>query len=277
MDRPASIGTMSFEGEGKTRFALSIFESEHVDPKRVLYLDNHGSTDAFFDDPKFSHLHHWTKRESWGIRHLDTMNPHEFPKIVGEIHLATKDGRRPYDAIVLDDWSEHAQMDIETRQEHHDESAFMMDWRESGTDLRRDARLLLPRVTGAHLISVFQCDHMPDQRLRKPTRVVDGVPKFIADTRRTMLQPVLQGKFAKWFPYKLDTIFYQYRKELRKGGSEFYMQFVPTGDIKIKNRWHGIWVDEGLPEEIQDPTFDKVLALINQARAKEDEAGGTNE
>ncbi len=57
------------------------------------------------------------------------------------------------------------------------------------------------------------------------------------------------------------------------------MQFVPTGDIKIKNRWHGIWVDEELPEEIKNPTFDKVLNLINQARAKEDENenGGTNE
>ena len=240
---------------GKTHFAATVFQSTHFPPDRVLYFDNHGSTDPF-DLPQ------WSRETPWGVRHISPDKPRELVEALVEVRKLRVRGRTPYDMIVIDDWSEFAQNDIEDRLSDEVEGKVPRHWRDHGEAMRDVARLVHPRVTGAHHLAIFQAAQLPDPFEARPKKVVDGEAKYVSDTRKTFIQPVLQGGFATWLPYKLDAVFYQYFTSVG-GKLEFKMKFTPRGDIHVISRWLHLWAQNPkLPQDMSDPTWDKVVALL---------------
>ena len=129
--------------------------------------------------------------------------------------------------------------------------------------MRSAARLLHPAITKAHHIALFQAGQRPDPLVKRPQDFKDGKPVFTQDTRPTRIRPFLQGAFEKWFPYKLDAVFYQ-DMEVKAREYKFELQLVPTAEVAVVTRWLKHWVDDPKrPRTMEDPTFDKVLDLIN--------------
>ncbi len=259
MNRPLFIGSMGPPKVGKTQFGASVFDSKYIDPTRVFYADNHGSTDAF-------NLHQWTTTERWGVKHYASDKPEELYKDLFTLRKEVRAGKQRYKMIVLDDWSEYAQSDIDERMDEDDaEKMFMRYWGEHGELMRSTAKLVFPRVTGAHHIALFQAAQMPDPLERKEK----GDGKFSTDLRETMLRPFLQGAFASYLPYKLDGLFYQDR--VLKGGKHKYtMHFEPTKEEAITNRWLGAWLEAKVPTTMEDPTWDKVYETITKLQDNEE-------
>ena len=261
MDRPVFLGTMGGPKVGKTHFAATVFDSVHFPPDRVLYFDNHGSTDPF-------NLPQWSRQTPWGVKHIPADKPGELVKELSEVRKQRARGRTLYDIIVIDDWSEFAQTDIENRLSDEEDGKIPRHWRDHGEAMRDAVRLVHPRILGAHHLAVFQAAQLPDPFEARPKKVVEGEAKYVSDTRKTFIQPVLQGGFATWLPYKLDAVFYQYFTNVG-GKLEFKMKFTPKGDIHVISRWLHLWANTPkLPTEMVDPTGDKVVALLGVAQVE---------
>ena len=256
MQRPLFIGSMGGPKVGKTEFALSAFDSIHFPPERVLYMDNHGSTDTFSDVPQ------WSPVNRFGVKHYASDDADAVYKDLFAIRKAFRAGKQMYDCIILDDWSEFAQADIDDRLDDEELRDGRKAWGEHADLLKGAARLIFPRNTGAHHIGLFQAAQMPDPLEPKPEY---GTP----DKRDTMLRPFLQGQFASYLPFKLDGLFYQER--LDKGAKHTYnMRFEPTRDEAIFNRWLKDWLASGDSTTMVDPTFDKVLAQLTKFKIAEE-------
>lgn len=260
MKRPMQVGVFGGPKVGKTHFAGSLFRSKHIAANRILYLDNHGSTDPF-DFPQY------TTQTPWGVKHISPDSPTELYTFLLELRRTKFIHKQyPYDAIVIDDWSELAQADIEDRLDDKDDVNKIQQWGKHGTVMRSAARLLHPDVTHAHHLAIFQAAQLPDPLEAKPQRVEGGVAKFAPDTRKTRLRPFLQGSFASWLPYKLDALWYAYF-ELAGDKYKFYLQLVPTPGIAVMSRWLDLWVSQPrLARKIENPTFDDILALTDRAQ-----------
>ena len=256
MDRPLYLGIMGGPKVGKTHFAGSLFESAYVDAQRVLYYDNHGSTDPF-------PFHQWTTQEPWRVKHIDPSNPGALYKDILDLRRTKwSKNQYPYDAIVVDDWSEFAQADIEDRLEDEDNSKMIRHWGDHGDVMRSAARLLHPRATKAHHIAIFQASQLPDPLEKRPKIVEGGRVRFTEDTRETKLRPFLQGGFAAWFPYKLDAVFYQEMEE-KRGIYKFQLQLAPTDKVAVLTRWLHRWHDDPrMSKYMENATFDKILEMI---------------
>ena len=256
MNRPLYIGIMGGPKVGKTHLAATVFESKYIDRKRVLYLDNHGST-AACDLPQY------TDREPWGVKYISPDDPTGLYEFLLKLRVNRfSKGQFPYDVTVVDDWSEFAQADIEDRLDDGNEGKTIRHWGKHGEVMRSAARLLHPSVTHAHHIAIFQAAQLPDPLEARPREVAGGVVKYTADTRATKLRPFLQGSFAAWFPYKLDALWYQY---MEIGGDKyrFYLQLVPTAKVAVVSRWLNRWVDTPrLARKLENPTFDAILELV---------------
>jgi len=259
MNRPVYLGVMGGPKVGKTHFAGSVFRSKYIDPTRVLYLDNHGSTDPF-DFPQYS------STQRYGVRHINPDKPQDLYKVVLDLrNNAWSKGRYPYDAIVVDDWSEFAQAEIEERlAESEDSRTLIRNWGKHGDLMRAAARMLHPAVSHAHHLAIFQAAQLPDPLEKRPKVVENGRVKFTEDIRDTKLRPFLQGSFAAWFPYKLDALWYQYM-EVKAGKYLFKMQLTPSAKVAVVSRWLAWWVvDPKLEGVMRDPTFDKVWEMIQR-------------
>ena len=263
MLRPLYIGVMGGPKAGKTHLAGTLFTSKHVAAERVLYLDNHGSTDAF-DFPQYS------AKTPWGVKHISPDDPEELYNFLLELRRTRFVKKQyPYDAIVLDDWSEFAQADIEERLGDEPDAKTLQNWGTHGRIMRAAARLLLPAVSHAHHIAIFQAAQMPDPLEARPQRVEGGQVKFTSDTRKTRIRPFLQGSFASWLPYKLDGVFYQYM-EVNAERFKFYLQLVPTDKVAVLSRWLHHWVAQPrLARKLENPTFDALYALLDRMRGVE--------
>ena len=262
MRRPLYVGIMGGPKAGKTHLAGTLFTSKHVAADRVLYLDNHGSTDAF-DFPQY------TAQKPWGVKHISPDDPEALYAFLMDLRR-TKFVKKqyPYDAIVIDDWSEFAQNDIEERLGDEADAKTIQQWGTHGRIMRAAARLLLPAITHAHHIAIFQAAQMPDPLEARPRGVGNT---FVSDTRKTRIRPFLQGSFAAWFPYKLDAVWYQYM-EVTGDKFKFYLQLVPTDKVEVLSRWLDHWVSQPrLARKLENPTFDAIYELVSGAELLETE------
>ncbi len=262
MNRPLFLGSMGPPKVGKSTFAASVFDSKYIEPTRILYCDNHGSTDAM-------NLPQWSTTERWGVKHYSSDKPEALYTDLFAIRKEVRAGRQKYDMIVLDDWSEFAQADIDEKLDEDDaEKMFMKYWGEHGGLMRSTAKLVFPRVTGAHHIGLFQAAQMPDPLERREKELRGGRLAFSADVRETMLRPFLQGAFASYLPFKLDGLFYQDRV-LRGSKHKYTMGFEPTKEEAVMNRWLGAWLQTKTSTTMEDPTWDKVYELITNLQSEE--------
>jgi len=151
MDRPVMLGFMGGPKVGKTHLALTVFNSKRIDPTRVLYLDNHGSTDAFGTIPGTDMpIPQWSLEHRWGVKHISPDDPLALYNYLLELRKTYFVKKRyPYDAIIVDDWSELAQADIEDRLDDGEKSKTMRHWGEHGDVMRSAARMLHPAITHA--------------------------------------------------------------------------------------------------------------------------------
>ncbi len=254
---PSYIGIMGGPKAGKTHFAGTLFTSELIRPERVLYYDNHGSTDM-------ESLPKWTEKEPWGVRQVDPEKPEQLLRYILELrNKKWSKGVYPYDAIAVDDWSEFAQADIDERLED-DTKIAPKHWGEHANDMKSAARFLYTDKTRAHHLAIFQAALLPDPLEKKPQDFdASGRPKFTMDTRPVRLRPFIQGQFASWIAYKMDALFYM-QKEVHKGKFTFQMLMAETDKVAIYSRWLKYWVENPrMSKYLKDPTFDKMDALLS--------------
>ncbi len=271
MRRPPIIGLMGPPKAGKTHLALTLFKSKLIDPTKVLYFDNHGSTDAY-DVPQF-------KEEGYGVVHIPPTNSKGLVKEIEKLEkafLVTKQYK--WEAIAMDDWSEFAQAQIEDALDDEGEGAMLKVYGAHGTLMRRLFRVLHPAVSHAALLSLFWSSQEPDPQEARPLIVgSDGKVKYSQDTRKTMLRPMLKGAFAGWLPYKLDALWYQYATEVktdpkRKGSFDFHLQLVPDSKVAVLTRWLDAYArDTKRERDMLNPTWDKVMALIEELEIEKKE------
>ena len=269
MRRPPSIGLMGPPKAGKTHLALTLFKSEYVDPTKVLYFDNHGSTDAY-DVPQFT-------EEGYGVIHIPPNDSEKLTKEIDKLERKFKAKQYPWEAIVIDDQSEFAQAQIEDKLEELGESAMIKVYGIHGTLMRRLHRVIHPAISHAAVLYLFWSSQEPDPQEARPVKVVDGQVKYTQDTRKTMLRPFLKGAFAGWLPYKLDALWYQYMTEVktdpkRKGSFDFHLQLVPDSKVAVLTRWLDAYArDTKRERDMLDPTWDKVIDLITELESESKE------
>ena len=260
--RPLALGFMGPPKAGKTNMLVGMMQSSRFDPKRCLYLDNHGSTDMY-------DMHQWTVQEPWGVKHIASDSPDKLVKEIENLNKKFKKMSYPYDAIAIDDWSEFAQSQGEALLDEMGEGALMRVYGELGTLQRRLMRHLLPRNSHAALFISFWSAQEPDPQEARPSKVEGGVLKYTADTRKTKLRPFLKGAFGGWYLYKLDGLFYQYMEEIRtdpkrKGELEFYLQLAEDKHAAVFSRWQDHYADGKRSRVMENPSLDKLLTLIEE-------------
>ncbi len=253
--------TMGWEKVGKTEYAASLFNSQYIDPERILYLDNHGSTVAF-------NLPEWSTSNPFGVREIPEDQPELVLEIAKDIRRDVARGIYKYDAFIIDDISEHGLVSVaELNDESENDKLRMKNW---GIHLERmtaTIRLLNPKRTGAHLIIVARASWSGDPKEKRDR-------SKITDERAQVVRPFLQGKFGDWMPFQMDLVTYQDTEVHNNGDIDFRMLLYPEGDIQVANRWLKHWIndakehklakDRKLPRVLMDPTFDKLYEIIKE-------------
>ncbi len=251
MKRSRFLGFMGGPKVGKSHMLATLFTSELVVPERVLYLDNHGSTDAM-DLPQ------WSKAEPWGVRHVPT--PAEMTAALKEAR--TRAGQ--YDALAIDDWSKYSQDDVDKRMETATDGQKMKAWGAHGDLMRLSMRICQGMViAGTHVLIAFEAAQLPDPLVVRPKKIKDEEVIFSTDPRPTRLRPYLQGAFARELPYKLDALFYSHIKDEGVKGYKFLLQMAPDKKVEVLTRWLAPWVaDPRKSKDMEDPSIDKLIAFI---------------
>jgi len=242
---------------GKTHSMLTTFESNRVDVKRLLYVDNHESTRAF------PHLHRYSKDEPWGIWEVDFTMTEEVDKKVDNICSLARSGKAPYDVICWDDMTE-----LEFTTFTKEESQF------SGRDKRQlwgehlekmcQRQRRLAHKSGATLLASCRVAAMDD--FTKPG-VRDTETKQLV--RPQIIRPLLRGKFGEWISYSYDALIWARMKDGDKVVGLW--DFKPTGAIRCGHRW--MYYDKW-PKVWENPTFDKLADMVEAAEAYQAKKGG---
>jgi len=239
------LGIMGHPKTGKSTFASSIFESTHLDPERCLYVDNHDST-ITIDLPEYN------KKTNSGL--LKTPNWDDIPKLLLDLERkqARGDGSKVLDCIILDDLTEQSALSIEYLS--GDSGMNMNKWGSHKIFMSQIYRKV--KAVSNNAIFVVRCSWQGDPN-QKPDNSTVG------DLRDQLMQPILEGAFNAWFRYDVALLAY-HEKEIRSGGkTKFTMRLQPNKDIMVENR---LW--RGAPDEIENPTFDKLYEILNSKEKK---------
>jgi len=229
---------------GKTDYLVSVFNSEYVKPERILYIDNHGSTNGF-DVPLYS------PTSKHGVWHL---GGHESGKVLekfAEIRGLCVRGKAPYDLIVIDDLSEWASQDVAAAMEKGGAS-----WKAWGVHLDNMTaafRYVLPKYTGIILLCAARAGRMRDL-LEDPK----------ADDADTIIRPLLQGQFGSWALHEFDIISWHQMEVTKARKMTFTQDFFPHPDRYSGTRFMKEWIKSGISPTMVDPTFDKVYDIVDK-------------
>ena len=242
MTKPIVMGIMGMPKTGKTKFAVDTFTSAHLDPTKVLYVDNHDSTISYNNLPEFS------KKTSSGLFHAKTWDA--LPALLLEIERKQArlgSGEPLLDMLVLDDLTEQSALSIENLS--GEVGMNMGKWGQHKTFMSVLYRKI--KAVSKNVIFVVRCDWKGDPN-EKPN------PSEVGDMREQKMQPILEGAFNGWFRYDVALLAY-HEKEVRGSGKvRFTQRLQPTADVMVENR---LWFGE--PSKIEDPSFDKLFELIH--------------
>lgn len=243
LNRPFSIMDFGLPKVGKTTMAGTLMESARVDPRKVLYLDNHGSTASLVPVP-----HAYTEKEPWGV--FKSGDP---SVLVTKMLAAIKSG--DYEALVFDDLSEGTLADMDKRNSlKGGDKARMRNWGDHLDEYSHALRKLYPEDSGMYSIVIARAGWGANP-LKKPD------PEKPMDREGMLFQPMFKGQLGSWIPYAHDIITY-HSMDVVGGEIASKMHFWPEGDTVVANRWLKKWKDNKIPKTLTDPTFDKVYDLI---------------
>jgi len=250
------LGINGWEKSGKTVFCASVFESTHIDPKRVVYFDNHNSTSALS-------LHQYTKTEPWGVWHTTTDPVQEMLDYTVLLRRLQARSRPMPQLIVLDDLSELGlasidELNIASDSDEVPEKARIRNWGTHLTNMTRIYRGL--KNSGAHLLLVTRAGWGGDPKQKRDR-------SNVVDSRDQIVRPMLQGAFGEYFPFEMDAVLYQEMERGRKGGRKYTLYFTPPSpDTFVVSRYETQWEEKGLPKEVENATFDQVWDLFAQVK-----------
>ena len=246
MNRPPKIMTYGETGGGKSTFAASMFKSAYLNPERILYLDNHGSTDALG-------LPLYVKGEHpWGVIRVPFDQPELVRGTVEAVLKAARAGKPLFDGIAIDDISEHEMTSMDELAGESEARDMRQVWGKHLSDLCTMTRQLEPALTKAALIVVGRAGRLPDPMAKRDARKA-------VDDRPTVIRPLLRGKYGEWLPYFFDLIAWQ-SADISETTATFTMHFRPHGDMLVKNRWL-----HRMPASMTNPTYDAIWDLIKDA------------
>ncbi len=248
------LGINGWEKSGKTVFCASAFDSQHIDPTRIVYIDNHNSTSAL-------NLHQYSKTEAWGVWHTSTSPIQEMLDYTVTLRRLQARGRPMPQLIVIDDLSELglASIDELNMEAGDDDRQRMRSWGTHLTQMTRVYRGL--KTTGAHLLFVTRAGWGGDPKQRRDKGA-------IVDSRDQIVRPMLQGAFGEYFPFEMDAVLYQEMERAKRGGGRKYtLHFTPPdADTFVVSRYEQQWEEKSLPKEVQNATFDQVWDLFAQVK-----------
>jgi len=248
------LGINGWEKSGKTVFCASALESQHIDPKKVIYFDNHNSTSALS-------LHQHSKVEPWGVWHTGADPVQELIDYTITLRRLQARGRPMPMLHILDDATELglASIDDLNMDSGDDEKARMRNWGTHLTNMTRIYRGL--KNSGSHLIIVTRAGWGGDPKQKRDKGSV-------VDNRDQVVRPMLQGAFGDYIPFELDAVLYQEMERAKRGGGRTYtLHFTPPdADTFVVSRYETQWEEKSLPKEVQNATFDQVWDLFTQVK-----------
>ena len=230
-------------GGGKSTFAATLFKSEFIKPDRVLYLDNHGSTDAL-GLPQYQ-----KGRQQWGVIRIPFDQPELVSGTVESVLAAARAGRPLFDGIVIDDISEHEMTSMDELAGESDAKDMRQVWGKHLSNLCTMTRRLEPALTGAALIVIGRAGRLPDPMAKRD-------PRKQIDDRPTVIRPLLRGQYGLWLPYFFDIISWM-QADVSESTAAFRMWFRPKGDFLAKNRFL-----HAMPAYLDSPSYDAIWRLI---------------
>ena len=249
------IATMLYgeAGCGKSYLAASLFDTTLLDPERVLYLDNHGSTDHL-ELPQYE-----KGVREYGVFHVDSDEPELLIAMAQDkIIPAVAAGKPLYDAIVIDDISEHDLTSMENRT-----TTGFDAWREQLSDMSNMFRLYKPSVTKAHLIVTARAAMLPDYMEKKRKGGKE-------DSRSQILRPMVRGQFGVWMLGECQLILLgdlvdsetEFWPDAQGGGpkAEYRWLTAQSHDPYVKNRF--IHLDSMPKQYLVNPTYDNIITAV---------------
>jgi len=232
-------------GSGKSYFAASLMRSAVIDSKKVVYFDNHGSTDALG-------LHHYTQAEPWGVAYISFEEPGKLKKAAESIRTRAMKGKPMYEGIVIDDISQHASTNVRANMvgEKGDKRRA---WGEHLSEMQDTFYHLEPADTQAALIVIARAARMTQDisevKVTKDTKV-DEMP--------TTIRAHIQGQFGEFIGHFFDMIVYCKRYVIADK-LVFRQHYWPVGDIEVKCRW---WHEPTMPRHLDNTTYDQLWNII---------------
>jgi len=246
------LGINGWEKSGKTALCASAMESKYIDPKKVIYFDNHNSTSGFS-------LHQHSKVEPWGVIHTGADPVQEMLDYTVSLRRLQARGRPMPELIALDDLSELGLASIDDLEQTSgdDEKERIRNWGTHRTNMTRIYRGL--KTSGAHLLFVTRAGWGGDPKQRRE--------KGIVDSRDQVVRPMLQGEFGNYFPFEMDEVLSQEMERTKKGERKYTLHFTPPdADTFVVSRYETQWEEKKLPKEVQNATFDQVWDLFAQVK-----------
>lgn len=242
---------------GKTDYLMSVFDSKHVKPEEVLYLDNHGSTKGF-GGPVYS------PKKPYGVKSMPGGDATLFLKEVDKIVSAIANGRNRYKVLILDDLSEHSQAAIQKRQKDFPTKS-IKNWGDHLDAMTEPIRKIMPDRTGMIVLMSARAARMADL-LEDKAKLMDSTQ----DNPDTIIRPHLQGAFGSWALFEFDlTSFHDV--EVKGDKMTYSLDCWPHEDRTTGCRFLRQWRKLKIPRKVVDPTFDKVYEIMQQVNQKEKE------
>jgi len=235
------MATMGLPKAGKTTFGMSAFTSDHLDPERVVYIDNHNSTAGAEGLPEYN------RKSGSGV--LEVENVTQIAEYLVEMERKmARTGKRPLDCVILDDITELSALSIAHLTE--DGPMNMVKWGQHKIFMSNLYRKV--KNVSEHGLFIGRCEWQgsPDEQ---------PDPTSVGDLRTQEMQIILEGSFKNWFIYDVAILAYQYKQVSGSGRAKFYMQLQRTDDVRVENR---LW--SGDPRKLEAPSFDGLCEVINK-------------
>jgi hypothetical protein len=249
------LGLAGEAGSGKTFLPASAFNSKYIDPERVLYIDNHGSTKALA-------LPQYTATHRSGVWHVPYDQADKVYQMAENIEKFAKRGSPMFDLIIFDDLTQADLTGMYAIKEGGSNGG-MQDWGDHLQNLCEAFWRFDPDVSKATFVIIARLGELPD--LSEKMSGKRDKKGDLVDDRMKIYRPMIRGQFGGYILHYPDILAWTECKGRRD--FNLLLEAPPRHGGKFKNRY---WHLKEMPAKIPMPTWDKFHDMMVPVLAAEE-------